>query len=199
VPQDNFTVFLSAVTSEFGRARDAVANDLRAAHGLTVRVQSSFRQEAGSDTTLQRDHDYIRDCDAVVCDLLAPHAQMIVQYADGARIGEPTAHLMNQLGQLLRSKINEASYGPNHPIVASMLNNLARLLQAINRLNEAEPLFRKSLAILVRITLTTGHQHPDLETVRSNYTHALYELGGTQSEIGAALSSIWAEVRKPPP
>jgi Domain of unknown function (DUF4062) len=66
MPQDDFRIFLSAVTSEFGRGRDAVANDLRA-RGLTVRVQSSFRQEAGSDTTLRRDHDYIRDCDAVVC------------------------------------------------------------------------------------------------------------------------------------
>jgi tetratricopeptide (TPR) repeat protein len=65
MPQD-FRIFLSAVSSEFGRARDAVAADLRA-RGLTVRVQSDFRQEAGSDTTLRRDHDYIRDCDAVVC------------------------------------------------------------------------------------------------------------------------------------
>jgi tetratricopeptide (TPR) repeat protein len=66
MPKDDFRIFLSAVSSEFSGAREAVANDLRA-RGLTVRVQSSFRQEAGSDTTLRRDHDYIRDCDAVVC------------------------------------------------------------------------------------------------------------------------------------
>jgi tetratricopeptide (TPR) repeat protein len=66
MPQPDFRIFLSAVSSEFGRARDAVANDLRA-RGLTVRVQSMFRQEAGSDTTLRRDHHYIRDCDAVIC------------------------------------------------------------------------------------------------------------------------------------
>ena len=64
--QDQFRIFLSAVTSEFGRARDAVAADLRSREAL-LRVQSDFRQEARSDTTLQKLHDYIRDCSAVVC------------------------------------------------------------------------------------------------------------------------------------
>jgi tetratricopeptide (TPR) repeat protein len=66
VPQDEFRIFLSAVTSEFGRARDAVAADLRSREAL-LRVQSDFRQEAGSDTTLRKLHDYIRDASAVVC------------------------------------------------------------------------------------------------------------------------------------
>jgi len=59
-------VFLSAVTSEFGTARDAVANDLQARR-LELRVQRSFRQEPGADTLLRLLHDYIRECDAVVC------------------------------------------------------------------------------------------------------------------------------------
>jgi hypothetical protein len=66
MPQSEFRIFLSAVTSEFGRARDAVAADLRSRE-LMLRVQSDFRQEPGSDTTLKMLHDYIRDCDAVVC------------------------------------------------------------------------------------------------------------------------------------
>ena len=41
-----FRVFLSAVTSEFGTARDALANDLQA-RGLQLRVRRSFRQEPG--------------------------------------------------------------------------------------------------------------------------------------------------------
>jgi hypothetical protein len=61
-----FRVFLSAVTSEFGTARDAVANDLQA-RDLQLRVQRSFRQEPGADTLLRLLHDYIRDCSAVVC------------------------------------------------------------------------------------------------------------------------------------
>jgi hypothetical protein len=66
MPQDEFRIFLSAVSSEFGKARDAVAADLRSREAL-LRVQSDFRQEAGSDTTLKKLHDYIRDCSAVVC------------------------------------------------------------------------------------------------------------------------------------
>ncbi len=61
-----FRVFLSAVTSEFGAVRDALANDLQA-RDLQLRVQRSFRQEAESDTLLQLLHDYIRGCNAVVC------------------------------------------------------------------------------------------------------------------------------------
>jgi tetratricopeptide (TPR) repeat protein len=61
-----FRVFVSAVTNEFGRARDALASDLRS-RGILVKVQSDFRQEASSDTTLRKIHDYIRQCDAVVC------------------------------------------------------------------------------------------------------------------------------------
>jgi hypothetical protein len=66
MPQQQFRVFLSAVTSEFGKARDAIGADLRSRDTL-VRVQSDFRQEWGSDTTLKKLHDYIRECSAVVC------------------------------------------------------------------------------------------------------------------------------------
>ena len=43
--------------------------------------------------------------------------------------------------------INEASYGNDHPDVATCLNNLATLLQDTNRPGEAEPLMRRALAI----------------------------------------------------
>jgi hypothetical protein len=66
MPQDEFRLFLSAVSSEFGKARDALAADLRSRE-LLLRVQSDFRQEPESDTTLKKLHDYIRDCSAVVC------------------------------------------------------------------------------------------------------------------------------------
>jgi hypothetical protein len=42
--------------------------------------------------------------------------------------------------------IDEASRRPDHPDVAIHLNNLAALLQATNRLREAEPLVRRALA-----------------------------------------------------
>ena len=45
--------------------------------------------------------------------------------------------------------IDEKSYGPDHPNVAIDLNNLAQLLQATNRLAEAEPLMQRALVIFV--------------------------------------------------
>jgi tetratricopeptide (TPR) repeat protein len=94
--------------------------------------------------------------------------------------------------------IDEASYGPDHPDVAIRLNNLAVLLQHTNRLSDAESMYRRGLAILLRFTQATGHQHPNLEMVRSNYTQALRVLGRTETEIVAALNAIAQEAGEPP-
>src|SRR4051794_21202074 len=92
-----FRIFLSAVTSEFGQARDGIAADLRS-RGLLVKVQSDFRQEADSDTTLRKLHDYIRACSVVIC---------IIGTRSGAcpppAAAEPFAHM-------LPKGITEASY-----------------------------------------------------------------------------------------
>ena len=55
--------------------------------------------------------------------------------------------------------IAEQSYGKDHPAVAILLNNLARLLQATNRLAEAERLTRRALAIAEQ---SYGEDHPDV-------------------------------------
>ena len=57
--------------------------------------------------------------------------------------------------------IDEASYGPDHPDVATELNNLAGLLRATNRLGEAEPLYRRALAI---DEASYGPNHPEVAT-----------------------------------
>ena len=64
--QERLKIFISAVTSEFGKVRDALAADLRA-RGHLVRVQSDFTQSADSETLLGRLAEYIRDCHAVIC------------------------------------------------------------------------------------------------------------------------------------
>jgi len=63
-PMARYRLFLSAVSSEFERARDLLAASLRARE-MDIAVQSDFRQH--DDTTLHKLHDYIRDCQAVVC------------------------------------------------------------------------------------------------------------------------------------
>jgi hypothetical protein len=80
-----------------------------------------------------------------ILDPLAPHALAVARLADGAGVAEPTGRLFNDLAMLFQAKaryaeaeplmrhvieINETSYGPDHPQIASALNNLAGLLQA---------------------------------------------------------------------
>jgi tetratricopeptide (TPR) repeat protein len=57
--------------------------------------------------------------------------------------------------------IDEQTYGPNHPDVATVLNNLALLLQVTNRPAEAEPLYRRALAIDEQ---SYGPNHPEVAT-----------------------------------
>ena len=68
--------------------------------------------------------------------------------------------------------IDEKSFGPDHPNVASDLNNLALLLQATNRLAEAEPLYRRALAINEK---SFGPDHPNVANSLNNLAWLLAE------------------------
>ncbi len=92
-----FRVFLSAVSSEFGSARDGLAADLRA-RGLLVHVQSDFRQEAEADSTLSKLQLYITTCDAVVC-ILGRHSGSL-----------PPAPSAAPFRHILPTEFSEASY-----------------------------------------------------------------------------------------
>jgi hypothetical protein len=69
--------------------------------------------------------------------------------------------------------IAEAWFGPDHPDVARHLNTLAQLLQATNRLGEAEPLMQRALA-LFRNNL--GDEHPKTQIAQKNYERLLQAL-----------------------
>ncbi len=120
-----------------------------------------------------------------IYDVLRPHAELIAKTADQAQITEPTSRLMNKLGlylytkglyseadPLMRSalKIDEASFGPNHPDVAIDLNNLAELLQTTNRYPEAEPLYRRALKI---DEASFGPDHPNVARDLNNLAELL--------------------------
>jgi len=85
--------------------------------------------------------------------------------------------------------IDEASYGNDHPAVAIRLNNLAQLLQATNRLAEAEPLMRRMVEILIAFQ-RQGYQHPNLETCVGNYITLLQEIGLAEPEVQAKLQAL---------
>jgi tetratricopeptide (TPR) repeat protein len=62
--------------------------------------------------------------------------------------------------------IDEKVLGPEHPGLATDLNNLALLYQDQGKYGEAEPLFRRSLGIFEKVL---GKGHHSTETVRANY------------------------------
>jgi tetratricopeptide (TPR) repeat protein len=66
--------------------------------------------------------------------------------------------------------IDEASFGPEHPNVATDLNNLAQLLYATNRLAQAEPLMRRALAIDEN---SYGPEHPNVAVRLNNLARLL--------------------------
>ena len=70
--------------------------------------------------------------------------------------------------------IREKALGPEHPYVASSLNNLAALYYAQGLYAQAEPLLKRSLAIAEK---ALGPEHPDVATVLKNYTELLRKTG----------------------
>jgi hypothetical protein len=90
--------------------------------------------------------------------------------------------------------IFEKSLGENHPNVAAALNNLASLLQATNRLGEAEPLLRRAFLIFKS---SLGFQHPNSQTVLNNHAGLLEAMGRTQEQILATLRELAPEFFPP--
>ena len=124
---------------------------------------------------------------------LAEHAEVVALAAEKEGIDEPTGRLMGALDMLFDARaqygraermsraalaIGERSLGPDHPEVATRLNNLAGLLKATNRLSEAEPLYRRALAI---DEASLGPDHPTV-AIRLNNLASLLEATNRLSE-----------------
>jgi tetratricopeptide (TPR) repeat protein len=75
-------------------------------------------------------------------------------------------------------RIYEKAYGPAHPTVAVVLNNLAGLLNATNRLEVAEPLFVRSLLIDEK---AFGRDHPNV-AIRLYYLAQLLQATNRRAE-----------------
>jgi tetratricopeptide (TPR) repeat protein len=67
--------------------------------------------------------------------------------------------------------IYEKAAGPEHPAVATLLNNLGQVAKVTGRYAEAEPLIRRSLAIREKVL---GQDHPDVARSLNNMAD-LYE------------------------
>ncbi|MDI1478932.1 CHAT domain-containing tetratricopeptide repeat protein [Polyangium sp. y55x31] len=74
--------------------------------------------------------------------------------------------------------IGENAFGPNHPIVATGLNNLAAMYDAVGDYAKAEPLFQRAVGIYERLQ---GPEHPNVATALNNLA-TLYNSKGDRSK-----------------
>ena len=70
--------------------------------------------------------------------------------------------------------IHEKVHGPNHPDVATSLNNLAMLYEAKGEYDQAKPLYERSLAIYEKVH---GKEHPLVATSLNNLAGLYYSQG----------------------
>ena len=88
--------------------------------------------------------------------------------------------------------INEKALGPDHPHVATSLNNLAGLYDAQGKYREAEPLYMRSIAISKKVF---GPDHPDVAVVCKNMAKLYRKIGKKEEadkleERAGRISSI---------
>ena len=70
--------------------------------------------------------------------------------------------------------IDEVTDGPDHPTVATDLNNLAQILRALGQVEAARPLQERALAI---DEAAYGPDHPDVARNLNNLALILHDLG----------------------
>ena len=75
-------------------------------------------------------------------------------------------------------KVAENTFGPDHPRVATSLNNLGEVYGAQGRYAEAEPLYKRALAILEE---ALGSEHPEVARMLQNMVE-LYKVMGNKEE-----------------
>ncbi len=116
-----------------------------------------------------------------VCEQLLQHALSSAEYAEALQVAsDATARLLNQTGLYQQDraqfaeakeaferaiKIDEATYGPDHPTVAIRVNNLGSVLQDLGDLQNARLCFERALRIFRQFL---GDEHPSTKTVLNN-------------------------------
>ncbi|MGD0128556.1 MAG: FxSxx-COOH system tetratricopeptide repeat protein [Terriglobia bacterium] len=128
------------------------------------------------------------------CGRVLPHAQACASFVDefGFEFAE-AARLFNKAGYYLQERaryseaeplyqralgIREKVLGPEHPGVATSLNNLAELYYAQGKYSEAEPLHERALGILEK---ALGPEHPHVASSLNNLAE-LYRAQGKYAE-----------------
>jgi len=125
-----------------------------------------------------------------VCARLLTHAMTVASHCEAVGIGlDSAASLFSQVAMYLRGradfsgaralneralKIDETSYGPDHPTVAIHVNNLGSVLQDLGELAEARKHFERALKI---DEASYGPDHPTVAIRVNNLGLVLKDLG----------------------
>jgi Tfp pilus assembly protein PilF len=136
------------------------------------------------------------------CAELLPHALAAAWHAEANRIApRATIQVLDDAGRYLtkRAQFTEAKslferamalattfYGPTHPQVSSIANNLGRVQRELGNLDEAKHLFEQSMSIDQQVY---GQEDPRLGAVFNNYGVILQEQGDSE---GARQQFEWA-------
>jgi len=143
-----------------------------------------------------------------VCARLLPHALAAARQAEALGVAaEATGRLLNQAGLYLSGRaqfaeakaayeralaIWEKSLGPEHPYVATAVNNLGDVLQDLGDLDGAREAYQRALAI---DEAAFGPDHPNVATDVNHLGSVLRDLGdldGARAAFQRALV-IWEE------
>jgi len=116
-----------------------------------------------------------------LCSPLLPHALAAAGHAEKLEVAhEVVGHLLNETGEYLRKiaeftesksaleralKIDEKTFGPDHPEVAIRINNLGLVLQAQNDMEGAKKCFKRAIKIGEK---TLGANHPQVAIYINN-------------------------------
>ncbi len=152
------------------------------------------------DDAFVGDPEDVRDWPTLVP--LADHALAVANHATTGGLTGPCTRLFNDVGLLLDANgqhigaaaslmialaIDLATFGADDSIIATRLNNLAQVLHAMHRLDDAEPLTRRALTICLT---SLGPDHSDSQLVAYNYISLLHSLGHTDAEITESLRTL---------
>ncbi|WKZ38802.1 MAG: tetratricopeptide repeat protein [Anaerolineales bacterium] len=132
---------------------------------------------------------------------LLPHVREAAERAEPASL-EPAGRLWNSLGYHIKEladyagarsayeralRIDEATYGPDHPSVARDVNNLGLVLQDLGDHAGARSAYERALRIFEK---QLGEDHPNVATLVNNLGGVLQDLGdhaGARSAYERAL------------
>ncbi|HXF41286.1 MAG TPA: FxSxx-COOH system tetratricopeptide repeat protein [Blastocatellia bacterium] len=125
-----------------------------------------------------------------VCGRLLAHALAAAGFGESLELApEATGRLLNQAGLYFRGRaqyaegkqaheralrIDEAAYGPDHPDVATDVNNLGLVLQDLGELAQARQCYERALRI---DEAAYGPDHPEVATDVNNLGLVLQDLG----------------------